>query len=817
MERWNERLCALTDEQRRAMEFLMTHLPESDLDQYPFDLFLQFVDHALHLRAHTAWCGALEEEIFYHYVLFPRVNDEDLSFHRALFHDALRARIEPLPTVAEKVLEVNRWCHENASYQFQDDRTASPLTGFRSGSGRCGEESAFLVSALRSVGIPARQVYSPRWAHCDDNHAWVEALCDGEWRFLGACEPEPILDRGWFNTAASRAILVHSRLFGAGSSPLHGAPLGTDGAVTWYNQTERYARTRTYTFRAERDGLPAAGARFQLQVLNEASFHTIATLTADERGEARAQLGLGDLHVLCTLDGLRAEGDCVDGAVVLELVHPDMEETDWAEFDVHAPKDEPIHPALLTAEQKAARAAELVRGAELREARIASHYHPGQGKPEWEDLLKAARGNAPVLLAFLERDGDPRRETMLRSITAKDLRDVTDEILEDHLRNAPAQGEMPGELYGPYVLSPRIQIECLTPWRGALLQALSEGEKAAFRACPAALWTALEERMDPAVEKVYAGEITGLVWTPMEAWQAMRCDGRSLRILYVAILRALGVPARLRALDGMPEFWQDGAFHTVRAEALGTLRLTQSEGPAPLYRQNWSLSRRVSGGWKLLTLSNEGWSDGEYALKLPAGQYRLMTSVRLPNGNQFAARRELVVRAGEETCSDLRLRPFALEDLLGCQDLPLMTGRTLCTEESVTTEVIPADGRPTLLFWLEEGNEPTEHVLNELSAGQEALEALPVNVVFLLRGEESLKQRTLAGVLAKWPGLRVLEDDWAFDLETVARHLTCDPDRPPLAVACNGKGQAVYGVSGYHVGSVELLTRIAAHLCEEKA
>ena len=43
MERWNERLCTLTPEQRRAMEFLMTHLPESDLDQYPFDLFLQFV------------------------------------------------------------------------------------------------------------------------------------------------------------------------------------------------------------------------------------------------------------------------------------------------------------------------------------------------------------------------------------------------------------------------------------------------------------------------------------------------------------------------------------------------------------------------------------------------------------------------------------------------------------------------------------------------------------------------------------------------------------------------------------------------------
>ncbi len=70
--------------------------------------------------------------------------------------------------------------------------------------GRCGEESTFLVAALRSVGIPARQVYTPRWAHTDDNHAWVEAWADGKWYFLGACEPEPVLNLGWFNAPASR-------------------------------------------------------------------------------------------------------------------------------------------------------------------------------------------------------------------------------------------------------------------------------------------------------------------------------------------------------------------------------------------------------------------------------------------------------------------------------------------------------------------------------------------------------------------------------------------------------------------------------------
>ena len=78
MEQWKERLAALEQERRQAMEFLRDHLPESDLDCYPFDLFLAFADQALSVRREAPWCAALDEEIFCHYVLFPRVNDEDL-------------------------------------------------------------------------------------------------------------------------------------------------------------------------------------------------------------------------------------------------------------------------------------------------------------------------------------------------------------------------------------------------------------------------------------------------------------------------------------------------------------------------------------------------------------------------------------------------------------------------------------------------------------------------------------------------------------------------------------------------------------------
>jgi len=250
------------------LEFLRSHLPQSDLDCYGDDLLRQFAAHGEYLRKNVSWCASLEQELFEHYVLCPRVNDEDLSFYSKLFFDALWERIAPLETMEDRILEINRWCGEMANYQMQDERTASALTVLRNGSGRCGEESAFLVAALRSVGIPARQVYAPRWAHCDDNHAWVEAWCDGTWRFLGACEPEPVLDRGWFNTPASRALLVRSRIFGESDSPIHGAFLYREGCVSWYNQTSRYAKTRGYCFLVRRDGKPAPGAKIHIQVLN---------------------------------------------------------------------------------------------------------------------------------------------------------------------------------------------------------------------------------------------------------------------------------------------------------------------------------------------------------------------------------------------------------------------------------------------------------------------------------------------------------------------------------------------------------------------
>ena len=202
--------------EQEALQFLYAYMPLADVTDYPTQYYLDQVRASFRTREEMAW--KVPEREFRHFVLPIRVNNENLDTSRVAFGRELKPRVQGM-SMAEAILEVNHWCHEKMSYQPSDARTSSPLASVVNALGRCGEESTFCVAALRSVGIPARQVYTPRWAHTDDNHAWVEAWADGEWHFIGACEPEPVLDLGWFNAPASRAMLMHTKVFGRYDGP----------------------------------------------------------------------------------------------------------------------------------------------------------------------------------------------------------------------------------------------------------------------------------------------------------------------------------------------------------------------------------------------------------------------------------------------------------------------------------------------------------------------------------------------------------------------------------------------------------------------
>ena len=709
----------------QELTFIRQALPE-DWDSYPQSLFEAFAAHSHMLRQTVPWCASLSREAYEQYVLCPRVNDEDLSDHRALFYSHLWNRVKDL-SQEEAALEVNRWCHEQASYQAQDDRTASPLTVYRCGSGRCGEESAFLVSALRSVGLAARQVYAPRWSHCDDNHAWVEVLCEGKWRFLGACEPEPVLDRGWFNTAASRAMLVHSRTFGpVADLTLHGAPLGRQGQALHHNQTARYARTKMYTFRAE------PGEIITLEVLNESRFCPIAALTADETGRVQVELGISDLHLSNREKEAFCHGQTEDGA---ELTLPSPC-TDWTPFDFRAPQDAPVNPAPLDQAQRQERAAVLAAGTAKRQARMAGYFdeEKAQNYPQQRELLQEARGNFGEIYAFLSRDHDPLRPALLSTLSDKDLRDVTADLLDVHLERArPWADRYPAEVFRRFVLCPRVAFERLTDW--SVPQPGVVGEVIALR----------------------------------------------------------------RPLDGAVLVWQNVKFVPKEPEECGKVTFRKTPVERFLYRQNWSLDFWTGEMWKPLRLTDRAWHKNKLNVTLPAGRYRVLTALRLPAGDQFASRLEFTLEAGQEQEIPLVLRDCSVDDLISPRELPL-------------AELGGAHEKAALLLWLEEGAEPTEHILNELSAALPAFQALDGDVVFFLRRPGAEQQATLAGLLDKWPQVQLVYPEWGYQVETVARHLGLDPDKPPLAVVRDQEGRAAYACCGYQVGAADLLRRVLEQL-----
>ncbi|MDR3327380.1 MAG: transglutaminase domain-containing protein, partial [Prevotellaceae bacterium] len=112
----------LTTEQREALQFLYAYMPLCDLADYDGDFFLTQVNAALEARNYFSWGKTVPDDIFRHFVLVYRINNEYLDTARVVFFEELKNRIKNL-SMAEAALEVNHWCHEKVNYRGTDART----------------------------------------------------------------------------------------------------------------------------------------------------------------------------------------------------------------------------------------------------------------------------------------------------------------------------------------------------------------------------------------------------------------------------------------------------------------------------------------------------------------------------------------------------------------------------------------------------------------------------------------------------------------------------------------------------------------------
>jgi transglutaminase-like putative cysteine protease len=815
----------LSSEQSEALKFLYAFMPLSDLADYDGEFFLANIDIALLTRTETKWGKDIPENVFLHYVLPLRVNNENLDSFRISYYDEILERVKG-KNIREAALEINHWCHEKVSYQPADIRTSAPMSTILSARGRCGEESTFTVAALRTAGIPARQVYTPRWAHTDDNHAWVEVWIDGQWFYMGACEPEPVLDRGWFTEPARRAMLVHTKSFGA--------PLGNENSINKYrnytdvNNLSKYAITKRICVKVlDKNGIPVNNALVEYQLYNYSEFYPLAVVPTGNDGISRFETGLGDLLIWAHKDDdfdYRKISVTETDTLVLKLNRkPGDSYTVDLDLNVPVVRSPLQEPSSELTEQNKVR---INNENIIRQKYIDSWMKTEDSKAlalkinadssEIDGIIARGMGNYKEISKFLSETPDTLRNraiSLLEILPDKDLRDINADVLSDHLLNSSKpenpEGEQGEKLFLDYILNPRIANEMVTCWRTYFRKKLPLELQEKAVSDPLLIVKYLNENIKIANEENYYN--TPL--TPLGVNELKVSDFQSRSICFVAICRSLGIPSRLEPGSNIPQYylkntWNDVCFADQKQLGFekGFIKLLSSETkPIPEYYIHFTLARFENGRYNTLEYDfNKNVTDFREELALPPGHYMLVTGNRINDSRILSEITFFDLAANEHKHLDIKIRKESIEKkILGKIDLKDVIYNFYATKVSLSC----VENKGLVIIWIEPDKEPTKHILNDLPLLKQELDNWGGSFLFLTGSDKeatSFNPETIKGLPANT--LFGIDNQLAILKKSVK--INPPPDiRLPFVVLSDKDGNILFSSAGYSIGMGEQILK----------
>lgn len=825
----------LTVYEREALEFLYAYMPLADITDYPGEFHLMNIRASQQAAQEMPWGEMIPEEVFRHFVLPARVNNEQLDSARVVFYKELKDRVKSL-SLRDAILEVNHWCHEKAVYMPSDARTSSPLATVRTAYGRCGEESTLLVAALRSVGIPARQVYTPRWAHTDDNHAWVEAWADGKWHFLGACEPEPVLDLGWFNAPASRGMLMHTKVFGR----YEGAEevMSVTPNYTEINVIENYApMAQARVTVVDEAGKPVADARVEFKLYNYAEFYTVATKQTSAHGTCELTAGKGDMLVWASKNGKFGFAKLSFGKQPELTVTLDKKAGDAFTVDIDiVPPSESANLPEVTAEQRAENDRRLAQEDSIRNAYTATFMTEESARSFAKrykidadvasKLLVASRGNHPVITNFMARLRSEKSKKggldLLQRISAKDLRDVSLEVLIDHMLSHVRAS---GDNFRRFVRNPRVANEMLTPYKTFFNKVISPETEETYVADPSKLiaWVAGNIRVEKDCN------LGGAPISPEGVWKARVADAHSRDIFFVSMARSMGIPARIDEVTGKVQLIEDTGVMDVNFEAAEQTPSTQKGRliarytpiksiDNPKYYSHFTLSRLTSQGRLQLLSYEEGGTETDdgtswqnllkHGTALDAGQYVLVTGTRLASGAVLSKVVSFIIAPGRTTTLDLVMR----ENRDEVQVIGSFNSESLFTplQQGATKQsLLQACGRGYFVVGiLGAGQEPTNHALRDIATLKDDLEKWGRNIVLLFPDEAGYNKFRPE----EFPGLPATII-YGVDTDGISRQIVENmklrqKSSMPIFIIADTFNRLVFVSQGYTIGLGEQLMKV---------
>ncbi len=815
----------LCNRDREAMEFLYAYMPYSDLADYDYSFFLDQVRAAFKARETFSWGKNIPEDVFRHFVLVYRVNNENLDTARMLMYAELKDRIKDM-NMNDAALEVNHWCHEYVAYRAADGRTSAPLATMRTSLGRCGEESTFTVTAMRAVGIPARQCYTPRWAHCDDNHAWVEVWVDGEWKFLGACEPDPELNMGWFSVPSTRCMMVHSKAFGR----YHGDEevVKETSLYSELNLLSHYAPTKhvTITVRDAQEQ-PLAGVKVMFKLYNYAEYYTLATMTSNEQGQASLTTGLGDLLIWAT-DGTRyaynkidvREQDTLTLYLTRETGNEYVESLDMVCPEAGLAK---VTPSADAVEANAKRIAyeDSIRNAYMATFPTQENYLQLIDKQDcgagnftdaqlWE-IIQKSEGNYAEVVKFINAWFCPVRSfdhiyDYLKSYSDKDLRDVPAEMFEAQLTSffdfgiikyANRSIKVSYDVYKQGLMPARISNELIRDWRRPLAEALKDiKDVEALKA-----WTLGNIHVDD------TGNYYNCPISPKGVFELRHADAHSRDIFFVAACRSLLIPAYLDNATNTIYVWQDDNWQKVTFEAETpiqptaqiTLTYKGKEPAKPVYYPNFTLQKFESGEFVTFDFEDDPrMANFPATLALEPGYYCLSTGSRYADGEVLSRMEFFRVENGQKLTKEIVIRPLVerFSEAHGKVDpkSQLMDGVTVA-------DYCGASG--AIFAFLGTHREPAKHLVKEMLEHKDQFKKWGGMSYFVTTDPTNKELNELPNADISNVGTNNKD---AFEV-AVAKSLGLDKYEYPLVVFIDKEGRILFHSEGYKIGLAELLLK----------
>ena len=819
----------LTGDERLALKYLYAYMPLSDLADYNGNYFLQAVRMSLKARNEMPWGKLVTEDVFLHFVLPLRINNENLDTFRVAMYPQLKARIKGL-NMYDAALEVNHWCHEKVTYRGSDERTSSPLASVKTSFGRCGEESTFTVTALRTVGIPARQVYTPRWAHSDDNHAWVEVWVNGKWYFLGACEPEPALNMGWFAEPARRAMLVHTRAYGhyTGTEPV----IENQERFAELNLIANYAETKQIWVKVtDETAKPLAGATVEFQLYNYAEFYPIARQTTDNHGICGITTGLGDLLIWATSGGKFDYKKITVETTDTVVLQPGRPHAAFGNFDLVPPVEKTPLNLNITDDLKARNARRLHEEDSIRSAYMSTFTDSAQAvsfagklgisREKTVRFLTLSYGNHEEIKSFLANTPPAKLQWaiyLLDAITEKDLRDTRETILRDHLDHAftYADNNHPEDhdFFARYVMSGRIANEMMLPWHAYLQDKFDHAfaTKAQKDINVIVDWIKSNISID-AVSNMHSRSPL----SPRGVYELRIADKRSRDIFFVALCRSMAIPARINPATGIPQSiqngeWQNIVFEPAKEDLVkkgAVLFVNETPFSDPKYAINFTIARLSDGVYRSMELEyGQSITDFTNPVTVEAGDYYLVTGNRQADGSVLSSLTFFKVPENETVEVKVALRElFEARQAWGkintadYQVEQYTDGKTIGINEI-------CEDKGAILIWIDPDKEPSKHVLADIPAVSSVIEKWNGGLCFMLtqgKVTSSFNPATYKNLPA---GCRFAYDKGGKLMQEIekikSRNISTNL---PVIVMCDTQGNLLFYSEGYKIGVGEQLAK----------